>query len=207
MVKLNYLLHYTHTIDCISNSVTEIFPISITFLGNSPHSCSSDPSRQSFSPSHTCLYKTHSVPSLHGLEPVRHLRMFARVAGEATVGQLTSSELSRQWERPSQTRFLEMQLPRSVHLKSSKIVNKRQKKRRLKQISEQGNFFLMWQIVIYWYFTFRRTCGYTKVLIISVRAVLIPITQLDLWEADWCVSAQHRGFIADWSIRHYGKLL
>lgn len=58
----------------------------------------------------------------------------------------------------------------------------------------------------YWYFTFRWTCGHTQILIISLWAVLFPVTQLSLWEADWRVSAQHRGLIADWSIGHYGKL-
>lgn len=88
-------------------------------LENSPHPCSSVPSSQSISPSHTCLCDTHCLPSSHSFDPRRHLRIFACSGINGTDGHLNSSEPSGQCERPSQTRFLEMQRLPSWHLKSS----------------------------------------------------------------------------------------
>lgn len=47
---------------------------SVPFLHLRSQFLSSDPSLQSFSPSHTWLYRTHSFPSLQGLDPKGHFR-------------------------------------------------------------------------------------------------------------------------------------
>ncbi|TNN86283.1 hypothetical protein EYF80_003368 [Liparis tanakae] len=63
------------------------------------------------------LYKTHSLPSVHGFEPKLHFRRLA--LGGAALEQSTSSEPSWQSGRPSQTRLLEMQRRRSLQRKRS----------------------------------------------------------------------------------------
>lgn len=182
--------------------------VGIKLRENAPQSCSSDPSRQSLSPSQTWLNKTHSVPSLHGTNPVRHFKVFDWAAGEATAGQSTSSEPSAQWERPSQTRFLEIQLLWSLHLKSSgrkdqswmiKLVHTELFKS-IKNINLPHDS----QTYEHW-FTFGWTCSHTKVLILSSRAVLLSITQLGLCKTEWCAWTWHRGFFADWTFWHYTK--
>ena len=98
---------------------------------HSPHPSSSDPSPQSLSPSQTWLKRTHSVPSRHSWEPMRHFRTFVWAARVRSLGQLTSSEPSWQWERPSQTRLLETQLLRSLQRKSASKGKKKFKLERL----------------------------------------------------------------------------
>ncbi len=84
----------------------------------SSQSSSSDPSLQSISPSHTWLYSTHSRPSLQGLVPTRHLKRAVAVVLVAMVEHPTSSEPSRQWERPSQTRASSIHFLLSLQRKS-----------------------------------------------------------------------------------------
>ncbi len=84
----------------------------------SSQSSSSDPSLQSISPSHTWLYSTHSRPSLQGLVPTRHLKSAVAVVLVAMVEHPTSSEPSRQWERPSQTRASSIHFLLSLQRKS-----------------------------------------------------------------------------------------
>lgn len=65
----------------------------IPMLQTAAHSSSSEPSGQSFSPSHTWLYNTHSDPSLQGLNPslqCRGTRSDVTVACTHPAGAQTS---------------------------------------------------------------------------------------------------------------------
>lgn len=62
------------TTDQIDNEFIVFLLQSIPFLHLRSQFLSSDPSLQSFSPSHTWLYRTHSFPSLQGLDPRGHFR-------------------------------------------------------------------------------------------------------------------------------------
>ncbi len=95
----------------------ELITWALPSLQRYSQSCSSDPSLQSISPSHTWLYSTHSCPSLHGLEPIRHFNDVETVSG-AMVGHSISSDPSMQWGLPSHTRSLSTHLLPSLHRKS-----------------------------------------------------------------------------------------
>ena len=191
-------------------------------IPDSPHPSSSDPSRQSRSPSQTWLKRTHSVPSWHNLEPMRHFRTFDRAVGWAMLWQLTSSEPSLQWERPSQTRLLEMQLLRSLQRKSSRWkllkISFSKFQDALKALLSMLNFLnnIWGKGNVYHHhirehnsmLTFWGTSFHTVLFVKAIRTVFVSIAKL-AWrnaEVNRRTGTEHRGAAAGWDsrIRRFG---